>query len=170
MMGIPKELALGQEQIEEIFSTQWNLRIATVGPGRRINVTPMWFVWVGGKIYLYARGQKVINLRRNPNCTVLVDRNEKYAELQGIMMLATGVVLEDAVAEQADPHLAEARVQIGKKYHEGQGQPPVAGPGLSTATAAGSTRRWLVIIPEKIVTWDNFKLGANRESRGRQRP
>src|SRR5436309_7753734 len=99
-MAITKELALDPGQIEQILLSEWNMRIATVGPGRRMNVTPMWFAWAGGKIYTYARGQKVVNLRQNLNCTVLVDRNEKFPELQGIMMLGQGRVLEDAAAEQ----------------------------------------------------------------------
>jgi hypothetical protein len=164
-VAIAKELALAERQIEDILLTEWNLRVATSGPGRRINLTPMWFGWAGGKIYMYARGQKVVNLRRNPNCTVLVDRNEKFPELQGIMMLGTGVVLEDAAAEKADPHLAEVQAQMGKKYNGGHGRPPVADPSPFTATATGSTRRWVVITPENIVTWDNFKLRTDRETR-----
>jgi nitroimidazol reductase NimA-like FMN-containing flavoprotein (pyridoxamine 5'-phosphate oxidase superfamily) len=163
-MGIAKALALDSQQIDEILSGEWNMRIATVGPGRRINLTPMWFGWAGGKIYTYARGQKVVNLRKNPNCTVLVDRNEKFPELQGIMLLGVARVLEDAAAEQADPHLAEVRVQMGKKYNGGHGRPPVPDPQPVTTTASGSTRRWIVFTPETIVTWDNFKL-QGREGR-----
>src|SRR5262249_16912929 len=110
------------------------------------------------KIYTHGRGQKVINLRQNPNCTVLVDRNEKFPELQGIMMLGTARVLEDAAAEKADPHLVEVQKQMGKKYNGGHGRTPGAEPQPVTATASGSTRRWIVFTPETIVTWDNFKL------------
>jgi nitroimidazol reductase NimA-like FMN-containing flavoprotein (pyridoxamine 5'-phosphate oxidase superfamily) len=161
-MGIAKELALDKEQIEEIMLTEWNMRIATLGPGRRINLTPMWFGWAGGKVYTYARGQKVVNLRHNPNCTVIVDRNEKFPELQGIMILGTAVVLEDKAAERADPHLEEVRRQMGKKYNGGHGHPPVNDPPAFAATATGSTRRWVAITPENTLTWDNFKLGTGR--------
>jgi len=106
----------------------------------------------------------VVNLRKNPNCTVLVDRNEKFPELQGIMLLGVARVLEDAAAERADPHLAEVRVQMGKKYNGGHGRPPVPDPQPVTTTASGSTRRWIVFTPETIVTWDNFKL-QGREGR-----
>ena len=157
-MGIVKTIALTDEQLDEILLNEWNMRMATVGPGRRINLTPMWFGWAGGKIYTHGRGQKVINVRANPNCTVLVDRNEKFPELQGIMMLGLAKVLEDAAAEKADNHLTEVQTQMGKKYNGGHGKPPVADPPPFTATASGSTRRWIVFTPETIVTWDNFKL------------
>jgi nitroimidazol reductase NimA-like FMN-containing flavoprotein (pyridoxamine 5'-phosphate oxidase superfamily) len=167
-MAIAKELALSLAQIEEILLTAWNMRIATMGPGRRINLTPMWFGWAGGKVYTYARGQKVINLRQNPNCTVLVDRHERFPELQGIMMLGTAAVLEDTTAEKADPHLTDVQAQMGKKYNGGHGRPPVDTPPPFTATAAGSTRRWVVFTPETVVTWDNFKLGNLGEGRNRR--
>ena len=74
-MPIPRELSLSSEQLDELMLSSWNMRVATVGPGSRINLTPLWFGWARGNIYFYCRGQKVVNLRRNPAATVLVDRN-----------------------------------------------------------------------------------------------
>jgi len=117
---------------------------------------------VNGKVYIYGRGQKVVNLRRNPKCTLLLDRNEKFPELQGIMMRGTAQVLETADEETADPDLAEARQQIGAKYNGGHGRPPVDDPPPMAATAGGRNRRWFVFTPERTVTWDNFKLDRLR--------
>jgi len=85
-MPLSRRLALTEEQIEDIMTASWNCRIGTIGPGQRINITPMWFGWAGGKVYIYGRGQKVANLRRDSTCTVIVDRNERFPELQAIMM------------------------------------------------------------------------------------
>lgn len=161
-MALPRELALDPDQLEEMLTTQWNIRIATVDSAGRINLTPMWFGWAGGKIYIYGRGQKVVNLRRNPNCTVLVDRNEKFPELQGIMMRGRARVLETAEEEATEPDLEQARRQMGIKYNGGHGQPPVDDPPPMAATAAGRNRRWIVFTPERTVTWDNLKLDRLR--------
>ena len=40
-MPISKKLALSDEQLEELMLTTWNMRIATMGPGEEINLTPM---------------------------------------------------------------------------------------------------------------------------------
>jgi len=162
-MPLPRELALDPEQVEEMMTTQWNLRIATHGPGHRINLTPMWFGWAGGRIYIYGRGQKIANLRREPECTLIVDRNEKFPELEAIMFQGRATVLEDAAAEAADPHLAEARVQMGRKYNGGHGRPPADDPAPNDASAGGRSRRWIVIEPERTVSWDNHKLGRLRK-------
>ena len=161
-MPLSRKLALSADQIEELMTDCWNCRIATVGPGERINLTPMWFAWAGGKVYIYGRGQKVANLRRSPTCSIIVDRNEKFPELQAIMMQGRATVLEDADAEARDPHLAEARAQMGRKYNGGHGQPAVDDPPPNSATARGSTARWIVFEPESQVTWDNFKLAELR--------
>ena len=100
-MSLPREIALSPDQLEDMMLTTWNIRIATHGPGEHINLTPMWFGWAGSKVYMTARGQKVVNLRQNSNCTLLLDHNEKFPELMGIMMRATAKVLEDKATEDA---------------------------------------------------------------------
>jgi nitroimidazol reductase NimA-like FMN-containing flavoprotein (pyridoxamine 5'-phosphate oxidase superfamily) len=161
-MALPRELALTDAQIDEIMREEWNCRIASRGPGERINLTPMWFGWAGGKVYLTARGQKVQNLRRDPHCTVLVDRNQRFPELQGIMLQGRARVLEDAAQEKAEPHLEEVRAQMARKYNGGHGRLPAADPPPLAMTATGRNRRWVVITPERCVTWDNHKLGSLR--------
>lgn len=164
-MPISKKLALSDEQLEELMESTWNMRIATVGPGARINLTPMWFGWAGGKIYTFGRGQKVVNVRRNPTCTIIVDRNEKFPELQAAMFQGEARVLETADDETAEPHLAEVRIQMGKKYNGGHGQPVADDPPPNGATANGESSRWIVFQPDRIVTWDNFKLKDLRAKR-----
>lgn len=158
-MALPRELALDADQIDELMTTQWNMRIATLGPGSRINLTPMWFGWAGGRVYFYGRGQKIVNLRRKPECSVIVDRHEKFPELQAVMIQGRAEVLEDEAAERSDLHLAEARRQMGAKYNGGHGQAPVDDPPPNGARAAGRNRRWVAVAPDRVVTWDNFKLG-----------
>lgn len=161
-MPIPRDLALTPDQLDELMLSSWNMRIATIGPGTRINLTPLWFGWAGGCIYTYCRGQKVENLRRNPVATILVDRNERFPELQGAMFQGMATVLEDATAEAADPHLEEVRLQMGRKYAGGHGEP--AEPRRNEATARGRNWRWVRFNPSHAITWDNFKLGALKRS------
>ena len=163
----PRQIPLSSEQIDEIMAAQWIMRVATIGPGSRINLTPMWFGWAGGAIYFYGRGQKIVNLRRNPACTVIVDRNDRFPELQGAMLQGEGRVLEDLEAENSDPHLQRVRAQFGLKYNGGYGQPLLDQPPPFAATARGRNRRWVVMAPEYAISWDHFKLARNGPGRGR---
>ncbi len=157
MGRIKRELMLSDEELDDLMTTTWNMRVATAGPGDAINLTPLWFGWAGGRIYFYCRGQKIVNLRRNPHCTVLVDRNERFPELQGAMFQGVASVLEDADAENADPHLEEARRQMGRKYAGGHGDDG-AGAQRFAPTARGRFWRWVVLAPDTTISWDNKKL------------
>lgn len=127
-------------------------RIATIGPGADINLTPMTFGWSDGKVYIFGRGQKVANLRRNATATVLVDVGDAWRELQGVMFRGSATLLETIEDEANDTGLSGARANIAAKH------------GLDApfaATAAGNSRRWIVFQPRHIVSWDNSKLDAS---------
>jgi hypothetical protein len=89
----------------------------------------------------------------------LVDRNERYPELQGAMFQGQATVLESAEAEDADPHLEEVRWQMGTKYAGGHGEPPSGERVRYPQTAMGRSARWVVVQPDRLITWDNHKLG-----------
>jgi nitroimidazol reductase NimA-like FMN-containing flavoprotein (pyridoxamine 5'-phosphate oxidase superfamily) len=158
MARISPKLALTAEELDELMTSSWNMRVATVGPEQRINLTPLWFGWAGGRIYFYGRGQKIANLRRDPACTVLVDRNERYPELVGAMFQGQATVLEDAEAEDADPHLEDVRWQMGTKYAGGHGEAAMSERVRYPQTAIGRSARWVVVQPDRLITWDNHKL------------
>ena len=157
-MALSRDLALTDEERDEILASEWNMRIATTSPSGRLNVTPLWFVWHGGVVWAYCRGQKVENMRRDPRCTVLVDRAERFRELQGIMLQGAARILEDADAETVDPDLAEVRAIYGRKYAGGHGEPVGGEPAPMAASARGRNWRWVAVTPTQIVTWDNTKL------------
>jgi hypothetical protein len=162
-MPLSADLALTAAEQDRILADEWNMRICTTSPSGRINATPLWFVWHGGQVWAYCRGQKVGNLRRDPRCTVLVDKAERFRELQGIMIQGEARILEDAAAEAADPALAEVRRIYGRKYAGGHGEPVTTDatsgePAPMAASARGRSWRWVVITPTHTVTWDNTKL------------
>jgi nitroimidazol reductase NimA-like FMN-containing flavoprotein (pyridoxamine 5'-phosphate oxidase superfamily) len=154
MAKIDSSLQLSPSEIDAIMEKESRLRIATIGPGEDINLTPMTFGWAGGCVYIFGRGQKVANIRRCGTATVLVDTGDKWRELKGIMMRGNAIVLESEEAEDADPRLLEAQINLGQKHNltkEGK-------PSPYSATASGKTRRWIVFTPQTTVSWDNAKL------------
>ena len=165
MPRISRKLALTDNELDELMMSSWNMRIATIGMNNRINLTPMWFGWVNGKVYFTGRGQKIVNLRRNPSTTLLVDKNERFPELVGAMFQGVARVLETAEEEVADPDLEQARMLIGAKYAGGHGETD-ATPRRNDSTATGDTNRWVVFTPDRLVSWDNPKIAALRAVRG----
>lgn len=154
MARLPESLRLTDAEVDALLRSETRLRIATVGPGSEINLTPMTFGWAGGRVYIYGRGQKIANLRRNPIASVLVDVGESWRELKGVMLRGRARVLESAEEEAADPHLAEAQRDLGRKH--GLVRDGAAAP--YAATAAGRSRRWIVFSATAIVSWNNARL------------
>lgn len=155
-MKITGSSALSAAEMETMLADAWIIRLATQGPAQRINLAPLWFCWAGGRAYAFTRGRKIANLRANPICTVLVDQNERYPELKGVMLEGRARVLETADDERNDEFLdSVVRDRMGLKYRDG-------GFGKSVNTRNGSTAmgpdwRWIVFTPERGFSWDNSK-------------
>ena len=154
MAKIDPGLRLTDVEVDSLLSTTAHCRIATLGPGADINLTPMTFGWANGCVYIFGRGQKIANLRRSPTATVLVDVGERWRELKGVMLRGEARVLESVDEEQQDPALDAAQWNLGSKHQLEKAGEPVA----YRATAAGRSRRWIVFQPRVIVSWDNEKL------------
>ena len=73
------------------------LNVATIGPTGHPHVVAMWFAIVDGTpaFWTFMKSQKVVNLRRDPRITALVESGEAYAELRGVELLGTGRLVED---------------------------------------------------------------------------
>jgi nitroimidazol reductase NimA-like FMN-containing flavoprotein (pyridoxamine 5'-phosphate oxidase superfamily) len=154
MAKIAASLRLSDDEIDEIMRVESRLRIATVGSGGEINLTPMTFGWAGGQVYIFGRGQKIANLRRHGSATLLVDTGERWRDLKGVMMSGDARVLESAEDEAADDHLGSAQLNLGEKHGlEKDGVVAAYAP-----TASGRSRRWIVFTPTKVVSWNNEKL------------
>jgi nitroimidazol reductase NimA-like FMN-containing flavoprotein (pyridoxamine 5'-phosphate oxidase superfamily) len=155
MARIAAKLRMTKDEIDALMRHESRIRIATVGPGADINLTPMTFGWAGGRIYIFGRGQKVADLRRTPTATVLVDVGEAWRDLKGVMMKGQARILEDAAAEAADAYLTEAQLNIGAKSglkdEDGNIQP-------HAVSASGRSRRWIMFEPKRIVSWNNARL------------
>ena len=154
MAKIPAHIQLSDAEIDAFLQDESRCRIATISAKGEINLTPMTFGWANGCIYIFGRGQKIADLRRNPTATVLIDTGDSWPTLKGLMMRGQAVVLEDANAEAQDPGLADARLNVGQKsglVKDDESQP-------YAATASGRSRRWIVFKPDSKVSWYNERL------------
>ena len=74
--------------------------MATFGPQGQIHLVGMWYavrddtVWIETK----AKSQKVVNLRRDPRMSFLVEAGHTYDQLRGVALEGAGTVIEDAEA------------------------------------------------------------------------
>jgi len=113
---------------------------------------PMWFVIHEGRPIMstYASSQKVLNLRRDPRVTALVEAGEQYDELRGVMIHGRAEIIEDR------PLVEDVQVAFAHKY--------VGGPfpeGAEALIRARAAKRVAIrIVPERMTSWDHAKLGG----------
>jgi PPOX class probable F420-dependent enzyme len=92
------QVVMSHDEIVDFLHQQRSSTVATYGPQGQIHLVGMWYavkddtVWFETK----AKAQKVVNLRRDPRLSFLVESGQTYDQLRGVAMEGTGVVIEDA--------------------------------------------------------------------------
>jgi nitroimidazol reductase NimA-like FMN-containing flavoprotein (pyridoxamine 5'-phosphate oxidase superfamily) len=79
------------EETDAFLCAEQACQAASAGPGSRPDVSPPWFVWDGGPLWLNSlvRSQRQTNLQRDPRVAVVVDAGEEYADLRGVQIRGT---------------------------------------------------------------------------------
>jgi PPOX class probable F420-dependent enzyme len=90
-------IVMTDDEIEQFFAGTRSMTLATVGADGQPHLVAMWFVIIDGDICIEtkAKSQKVVNLRRNPRVSVLVEDGATYEELRGVSIEGTAELSED---------------------------------------------------------------------------
>src|SRR5580693_2571874 len=98
-MGVNQRatIKMSDAEIEAFLHERHAMSMATIGPGGRIQVVAMWYGFLDGDIAFEtkAKSQKVLNIRRDPRMTVMVEDGESYEELRGVELSGTASIIED---------------------------------------------------------------------------
>ena len=140
------------EERERFLDEGWTLQVATNGPGGFPHLAAMWYVVIDGVVHFttFGKSQKIVNLRRDPHVTAMLETGRAYEELRGLVIRGTAELDTDVATTAAVMSV------VGSKY---QGMPiPIETP--EAALPAASKRVTVRIRPERIYSWDHTKLGG----------
>lgn len=135
------------------------MQLATLGSDGYPHVAPMWYVLREGSIVFrsFTKSQKIVNLRRDPRLTVLVEEGESYSHLRGVMMKGT--------ARLNDEHefVLGVYIELAGRYPMAES---ITGPtdehALRQAFAGFAAKNTAVTVEvEKVISWDHTKLGGS---------
>jgi nitroimidazol reductase NimA-like FMN-containing flavoprotein (pyridoxamine 5'-phosphate oxidase superfamily) len=146
------EIALTPAEQEQLLREGWTLQVASIGPKGYPHLVAIWYVVIDGHIHFttFARSQKVLNLRRNPKITVMLESGKLYHELKGLVVEGQAEILEDT------PFTARVMGLVGEKY---SGIPaPMETPEAALKVAA--KRVTIRVRPVDTYSWDHAKLGG----------
>ncbi|MED5276838.1 MAG: pyridoxamine 5'-phosphate oxidase family protein [Actinomycetota bacterium] len=145
-------IRMTDEEMRHFIEEQKSLQVSCMGPDGWPHLTTLWFAVVDQKIVFetYTRSQKILNLQRNPNITVLLEDGLVYEELRGVMIKGNAIL--ESEPEEVEKYAKAVMLRNQPEYGEEL---------LSEAAKQMSLKRTAVIIePNEVITWDHTKLGG----------
>jgi len=153
-----KDITMTDAEQLAFLNAGHTLQVATVGADGFPHVAPMWFVVEDGKVAFrsFTKSQKIVNLTRNPNLTVLVESGQSYEELQGVMIKGTASLITDR------QFVLNMYGRLASKYEMiGGARIELTEDELETAFGRFAEKNTAVVVePSQIVSWDHTKLGG----------
>jgi len=146
------QIALTPEERETFLNEGWTLQVASNGHKGFPHLVAMWYVVIDGDIHFttFGKSQKILNLRRDPKVTCMLEAGKGYSELRGLVIEGEAELIEDPA------FTAKVMGAVGAKYN---GIPaPTETPEAALKVA---TKR--VVVRVKVVdeySWDHGKLGG----------
>ena len=154
-MGSRREqILMTEDEIRDFLSVSIYGTLGTVGQdGYPHQINMAIGVREDGAIIMtsYAKAQKVLNLRRNPLASMLVEENVgiPYSEFRGVLLRGTVELIEDTQINLEIMHLLRDKM-VRKRGEENMS------PGVPEELAP--KRVGIVLKPEKVTSWDHRKL------------
>lgn len=151
-------IALTDAELGEFLAARRKVQVATVGPDGAPHLTTLFYTLLDGRIAFttYRSSQKVVNLRRNPAMTCLVEDGTEYGELRGAVLYGEGEIVDDP----------DTLLRVGMIVGAQIAGLPVPGPDdppdpVFTAAIEQTVRKRVAVVmrPNRVVSWDHRKLG-----------
>lgn len=158
---VRKDITMTPAEQAGFLEAGMTLIVTTLDKKGQPHVAPMWYFLDHGKVVFrsFTKSQKIVNLRRDPRITVLVDTGIAYSELQAVMIQGTARLVDGG----DDPaYLLESYRRLAAKYPM-VGRDPIELDAAALEAAFGrfAPKNTAVIVePQRVITWDHRKLGG----------
>lgn len=153
-----KDISMTDRELEDFLRGGHTLHVASIDADGYPHLAPMWYVVRDGTIVFrsFTKSQKIVNLRRNPKLSVLVESGESYDELRGVMIRGDARLVDDR------DYVLETYGALAAKYEMIGGQRVDLEPeSLEAAFGGHADKNTAVVVePVKVASWDHRKLGG----------
>jgi PPOX class probable F420-dependent enzyme len=141
------------EELTDFLAANMKVQVATIGPDGTPHLSTLFYVMDNGNLafWTYGRSQKIVNLRRDPRITCLVEDGEDYFELRGATITGKARLIEE-YDELVD---LGGRVATVMAHGEDLGEF-----GDQIVAQQARKRVGVIVEPDRIATWDHRKMTA----------
>lgn len=150
-------IAMTDDEQQEFIETGWTLQVASNGHNGFPHLVAMWYGVIDGKIHFttYGKAQKVLNLKRDPRITVMLESGTEYSKIKGLVIEGQADVVE------GDPELVMAvQDATGMKRNPNASGPSTLPMDNEQRRNQAAKRAVIRINPTRIYSWDHEKLGG----------
>ncbi|MDH3259449.1 MAG: pyridoxamine 5'-phosphate oxidase family protein [Acidimicrobiia bacterium] len=150
-----KDVSMTIEEARAFLEAGRNLQVATLGSDGYPHLTTVWYVIAEDRITFrsFSRSQRIVNLRRDPRLTVLVEEGNSYDTLRGVMVKGRARLIDDR------PTVLETYGRIAAKYEGGGGSAALDPETLELLFGRYAGKNTAVMVElEEVVSWDHRKL------------
>ena len=153
-MSRRNQITMSDTEVEEYLQGRHTMNVASFGPDGNIHLVAMWYGFLDGvpAFWTYGKSQKILNLRRDPKITALVETGEEYNELKGVELVGSGRIVEDF------DEVLNIGITVARRY---QGEAAASDAARPFIEAQAKKRLGVVIDVEHVVSWDHSKLGGS---------
>ena len=146
------QIKMTDAEIAAFLEEQRTMSVATIGRDGRPHVVAMWYAMLDGApcFWTFAKSQKVLNLRRDPRLTCMVEAGDVYSELRGVELVAHAEMTED------EDDILRFGVAQWERY---QGV-KVTDAVLPAVKKMAAKRVVVRVVVDRYVSWDHRKLGG----------
>lgn len=146
-------IALTPEEQREYLETSHTIILSSIDKRGYPHSVAMWYAAdPDGTVLMttYAKSQKILNLRRDPRCSLLLESGRTYEELKGLLIRGR------ATLDPNVEHVLDLLERVHRKYNKA-----MTVEGVREAMRGQASKRVLVRIhPEHVASWDHRKLGG----------
>lgn len=144
------KIQMSDEEVMDFIERSRTATMATVGADGTPHLVAMWYAVVDGAIWFEtkAKSQKVVNLRRDPRLTVMIEDGLSYDALRGVALEGTAEVVEDPDA------LWAVGVSVWERYNG-----PYSDEVKSLVEVMLHKRVAVRLDVDRTRSWDHTKLG-----------
>jgi PPOX class probable F420-dependent enzyme len=153
-----KDITMTPTEIQAFLEGGRTLLVASLHRDGRPHLVPMWYVMEEGRVVFrsFTRSQKLVNLRRDPRLSVLVEEGEAYAELRGVMIEGRARLIDDP------DYVLRLYGRMAAKYALAGPAPRMLSPEELEAAFGRHARKntAVVVEPARVASWDHAKLSG----------
>lgn len=141
------------EEVDAYLQGRHSMSVASLGKDGQPHLVAMWYgFFADGSpgFWTFEKSQKVLNLRRDPRITCLIESGEKYEELRGVQLVGRAELLDD------EESLRELGQSVVPRYFEVSNDDDLEAIIVTTMRKRVAVK----IDVAEVVSWDHAKLGG----------